>query len=361
MLKSLLIGMVIAIGGSLATLILLPKPIASTSWEPSETLGYKGVLSPNSALLPLNTISLGVDRGPEDVAINQEGVLFSASSSGHILRYSLSDNRMQRWVYTGGHPLGMRFDSEQNLIVADATLGLLSVSPKGNISILTNRFKDEPLGFTDAVAIADDGTIYFTDASTRYSVRDYGSPSDTSHFDILESIPNGRVLRYSPVTGQTSLVADNIQFANGIVLTADQSSLLVNETGRYRVLRISLLDDTFGQKSVLIDGLPGFPDNLSRGNDGLYWLGLVAPRSQIVDALASWPSVRDSIALLPKWLQPKPIAYSHIIAFNANGEIVKSLQDPLGSIPMTTGAVVNGDKLYITSLTANVIGIRALD
>lgn len=361
MFKTLLFWSFVVISGTALLLLMTPRPIDAISWSSSESLGYKGVFDENTDLLPLKTLSLGSDYGPEDIAINSRGELFSASASGYVLRYSAAENQMQRWVYTGGYPLGMRFDTSDNLIVADAVLGLLSISPEGIITVLTNSFSGSPLGFTDALTISDDGTIYFTDASTRFSVRDYQTPSLASHYDILESRPNGRVLRYLPQTRETQLVADDIQFANGIVITTDQSALLVNETGRYRVLKISLSEETFGQKTTLIEGLPGFPDNLSKGSDGLFWLGLVAPRSPLVDALSEWPSVRNAIALLPVWLQPKPMAYSHIVSFTSSGEIKKSYQDPLGSIPMTTGAVIEGNTLYVTSLTANVIGIRQLN
>ena len=37
---------------------------------------------------------------------------------------------------------------------------------------------------------------------------------------------------------------------------------------------------------VLLDDLPGFPDNVTRGAEGRYWVGLTKPRSDTIDAMA---------------------------------------------------------------------------
>ena len=47
-------------------------------------------------------------------------------------------------------------------------------------------------------------------------------------------------------------------------------------------LKIGISADNYQQQSVLLDNLPSFPDNLSRGisniDNSLYWLGLVRPK-----------------------------------------------------------------------------------
>ena len=95
-------------------------------------------------------------------------------------------------------------------------------------------------GDADGVAVATDGKIYFTDASRRFAPRDWGGTFEASVLDILENSATGRVLVYDPAAAASGgaavqVVAGGLSFANGIVLTRDGQSLLVNETGRYRV------------------------------------------------------------------------------------------------------------------------------
>jgi hypothetical protein len=66
----------------------------------------------------------------------------------------------------------------------------------------------------------------------------------------------------------------------------------VNETGRYRLWKIDGRASDLGVRSgspqakVLLDNLPGYPDNLMRGRNGRIWVGLFKPRNPAADSLA---------------------------------------------------------------------------
>ena len=66
---------------------------------------------------------------------------------------------------------------------------------------------------------------------------------------------------------------------------------------------------------VLLDNLPGYPDNLMRGLDGRIWLGFTKPRSAVVDRMAPYPWLRRLTLRLPRAMWPVPPAYGHVIAF----------------------------------------------
>jgi sugar lactone lactonase YvrE len=171
---------------------------------------------------------------------------------------------------------------------------------------------------------------------------------------------------FNPSTGAVQVVARGLSFPNGIVMTHDGVDLLVAETGRYRVWRIAAharnLDLQQGANSnqpharILLDNLPGFPDNLMRGLEGRIWLGLVKPRTAALDALASYPSLRKVAARLPRCLQPVPQPYGHVIAFNEDGQVIADLQDPSGTYPECTSVTETGERLYVQSLHAHWLG-----
>jgi hypothetical protein len=110
------------------------------------------------------------------------------------------------------------------------------------------------------------------------------------------------------------------------------------------------------QAAVLLDNLPGYPDNLMRGRDGRIWVGLFRPRNPAADSLAQRPFLRAVLLRLPRFLLPTGKPYGHVFAIDEAGRVVDDLQDPSGAYPETTGATETVDRLYIHSLHAPTIG-----
>jgi len=62
----------------------------------------------------------------EDVAIDSMGRIYGGQLNGDIVEFDKAGNR-KVIANTKGRPLGLHFDKQKNLIVADATSGLLSI------------------------------------------------------------------------------------------------------------------------------------------------------------------------------------------------------------------------------------------
>ena len=186
----------------------------------------------------------------------------------------------EAWHLTGGRPLGIDFDAQGNLIVADGIKGLLRIDSAGqNAEVLSTSAEGVPFAFTDDVDVAADGKIYFSDASSKFSVKKWGAIYG-SFLAILEHSGDGRLLEYDPATGVTRVLLKGLTFANGVAIAHDQSFLLLTETGNYRIHRYYLRGPKKGQSEIFMDNLPGFPDNISTGGDGRFWVSLFAPRSK---------------------------------------------------------------------------------
>jgi len=138
-------------------------------------------------------------------------------------------------------------------------------------------------------------------------------------------------------------------FANGITMTPDEDYVLVNEWARYRITRLRATGPLKGATDVFIDDLPGFPDNIHRDAEGLYWVGLVIRRLSLVDSLHPHPFLMKILPRIPASLQPFAPRFGWLIALDANGHIVHNLQDSTGGTDMVTGALREGDTLYVTS------------
>jgi sugar lactone lactonase YvrE len=343
-------------------LTLWPVPINPVSWNAPMPQGYVGPHAVNTKLAKLQIISLGAEVGPEHIAISKDGKLYTTVASGNILRMNPDGSAQEVFVNTGGRVLGFDFDKSYNLIAADSNKGLLSISPDKKISLLTDKVGSDPIRYADAVVVAKSGKMYLSDASTRFAPKDWGGTFEASILDILEQSSTGRILEYDPANKTTRIVAKGFSFANGVALSQNEQIIFVNETGKYRVWKISVaakdLDISIpnSQAEVLLSNLPGYPDNLMRGLNGKIWLGFAKPRNITIDKLATKPFLRQLTLRLPRFMWPVPKAYGHVIAFTEDGKIVADLQDPTGSYPETTAVTETADRLYIQSLHAKGLG-----
>lgn len=333
-------------------LLVWPVPIEPVAWQAPSNPGYTGALEQNTRLSGLQALSIGNHHGPEDIALDRTGRIYAATHGGHIVRLRADGSNPEIWANTGGRPLGIDFDARGRLVVADAYRGLLMVATDGKVTELANVADGVPIKYADDVDVAANGLIYFSDASTKYGARECGGTYAASLLDLMEHGGHGRLLVYDPADGRARTLLAGLNFANGVAVAHDQASVLVTETGSYRVLRYWLTGPRQGQSEPFVEALPGFPDNLSTGMAGRYWVALIAPRNDLLDNLADKPFVRKMIQRLPAFLRPKAVPYGHIIALDQQGQVLLDLQDPSGVYPKTTGAAETRDYLYVGSLVA---------
>jgi sugar lactone lactonase YvrE len=326
-------------------LLVWPVPIDPIVWQPAEPPALDGHYAPNTYLADVERLDLPSGPGPEDVAVDALGRIYGGLQDGRIIRMASDGTSVVTFADTEGRPLGLAFDTAGNLVVADAFKGLLKIAPNGAITVLATEAGGVPFRFTDDVDLGPDGTIYFSDASSKYDQHHYKE-------DLVESRPNGRLLAYDPITGATRVLLDDLYFANGIAVSPDGAFVLVNETSRYAVRRYWLTGSLRGTSERFIDNLPCFPDGISSNGAGVYWLALVSPRNRLIDKLAPHPFVRSMILRLPDFLQPAPERYAFVLGLDADGRVVHNLQNPSGQpFAIITSVEQVGDMLYLGSLT----------
>ena len=327
----------------LGYLFFWPTVVDPQSWQVIENPGFSGVYSMNSLLTDAKAFDIkGV--GPEDVAPNKDWV-YMGLRDGRIIRYRPSDGLQEDFAHTQGRPLGLAWDESGSLIVADAYKGLLRIRDREQIEVLATESDGVPFGFTDDVDVGSDGRIYFTDASSKYSQPDY-------ILDALEHRPNGRLLVYDPKSGEVTTLLSDLYFPNGVAVEEDAEFLLFNETWKYRVSKFWLAGPKKGQSEVVLDNLPGFPDGISRGSGGTYWLAIPSPRNPIIDSLASLPALRKVVSRLPESLWPGAKPYGGVFGIGADGQVKYNFQDPEGNtVQMITSVEEYGGKLFLGSLT----------
>jgi sugar lactone lactonase YvrE len=337
-------------------LLVWPVPVSPVAWQAPVAPGYVGPFARNDRLKNLEMLPLGDNHGPETIALDGQGRIYTATHEGRIVRLQADGTNPENWVTTGGRPLGVRFDAAGNLLVADAFRGLLRITPDRTVTVLASEADGTPILYANSVDVAADGKIYFSDASTKFGARQWGGTYPASLLDILEHGGHGRLLVYDPAARRATSLVTGLNFANGVAVAHDQSFVLVNETGAYRVLRHWIAGPQRGRTAPLVENLPGFPDNLSTGLDGRFWVGLISPRNHLVDQLSGWPFVRTMVQRLPTFVRPQAVAYGNVVAIDGTGRVLTSLQDPDGAYRLTTGATEARDYIYVGSLVMPALG-----
>ncbi len=333
---------------------LTEAPIDPAAYLPRPAPPLLGLLAPNHALTQAGLLAKGQIHGPEDMAIDGTGEIYTGTGDGKIIRIR-RDESVETFAETGGRPLGLQFDRHGNLIVADAVKGLLSISRESIITTLTTSAEGVPFKLTDAMDIAGDGRIYFSDASSKWRQSEY-------LYDLLEAKPYGRLLCYDPATQSTTAVMRDLYFANGVALSQDEDFVLVNETYRYRIARHWLKGEKAGTSEVFIDNLPGFPDGISSNRRGTFWLALFTVRNPIMDHLHPYPFAKKILSRLPKLFWPKPKPYGLVLALDEQGRVQRSLHDPTGKhLFEITSAREHEGFLYCGTLDYDRIGKYKLE
>ena len=363
-----------------AFLLLWPTPVSPVAWHAPVDAGYSGAFAANDRMKTLQHLSLDGDEGPEHVVVRDEDGqtwVYVALGSGRIVRMHPDGSAREVVVSTGGRPLGFDFDASGALIIADAMWGahggLLRVTGRGDaarIELLADRV-DQPvpgdaIRYADAVVVAHDGRIYFTDASRRFAPKEWGGTFPASVLDSIEHSSTGRLLEFDPQSRRVRVLLSDLCFANGLALATDEQHVFVAETCEYRIWKVATnaqgqsaraaLQSPGAAARVVLADLPGFPDNLMRGRDGRIWAGLVKPRGKFIDQQADRPWMRTLALRLPKSMWPVPPSYGHVFAFDEDGRVVADLQDPSGAYPGTTAVTETPDRLYIQSLQAHTLG-----
>lgn len=342
------VGVGILVAAVVLYLSLWPVPIDPVAWEPAPDPGFTGPFAQNHALAAAEQIDVGL--GPEDITKGPDGLFYTGLDDGRIVRFDPDGGgRVEEFASTDGRPLGMHFDAEGNLIVADAFRGLISVAPDGAISVLTDSVDGEPMIFVDDLDISTDGKIWFSDASQRFDQRNF-------MLDFIEGSATGRLLSYDATTGETTVHLENLGFANGVALGPDDAYVLVNETQYSRITRLWLTGPRAGERETFIDSLPGAPDNLSYNDAGIFWVALPVPRLTELEGLAGSPFRRRLLMRIPGAANIPLPAYGWVIGLDTEGNVVHNLQDPSAGYSTVTSVNEIDGFLYLGSIAMMTVG-----
>lgn len=299
-----------------------------------------------------------------------------------------------------GRPLGFHHDGDGNLLVCMAGgAGLVRLDARtGRVVILAALAHEEggeaggeegsggggtpspppprpppsPILYANDLDIDPvDGTVYFTDSAAIQPVRGRAGFTDTLAaymLSLFQGGKTGRLLAWDPASGEATVVASGLAYANGVALLPPDvpgtpaTHAAVVETNAMRVVRVCVRGPGRGRVTPFLGGLPGFPDGLSRaapsgpGDRPALWLALVAPPSP----LARWLGPR-LVRFVAAWVpRPRLGAWGAVARVDAgSGAVLDALFDLGGARVASTSAVTDagGGRLYLGNLNGAYVSV----
>lgn len=322
---------------------LAPVPIAPVAYHPPAAPGLVGPYAPNQSLAGADKLFLpeGAD-GPEDFAVLDDRI-YTADVHGGL--YRLKGDGFEKVAQLDGRPLGLDEGPDGAIYIANSFKGLQRWSPERGVELLVESIDGQPVIYPNQVAVASDGTVYFSNSSDRFDPELLGGTSPTSVMTIVEQSNTGYVARRTP-DGKVSKVIEGFVYTNGLALSENEDFLLIAETGRARIHRFWLKGPREGQSEVFLDNLPGYPDNLESGSNGSFWVAYASPRAAF-EKLLPYPFLRKVFWRLGPAVRPAPVVYGMVAQYDREGRLMQQMQDPEGATGITTDARVIGGALYI--------------
>ena len=208
----------------------------------------------------------------------------------------------------------MEWLPDGRLLVCDAYRGLLAVDVvagvtagddpaalKAAVSVLTDTADGVPLKLCNNAAVGRDGTIWFTDSSGRFDLANYRA-------DIFEHSGTGRLLRRDPDGTTHTLRRPGCSSPTASRWPPTSRACSSRRPAATGSTGCWLTGDRAGEVEVVLDNLPGFPDNLSLGDDGLVWMAMASPRDRgrRRPGAARRRSSARRCGRCPNALQPRP-------------------------------------------------------
>ncbi|XP_052202918.1 protein STRICTOSIDINE SYNTHASE-LIKE 10-like [Diospyros lotus] len=168
-----------------------------------------------------------------------------------------------------GKPLSLSFNYRTGqLYIADSYLGLRVVGPCGGLAtLLASSAENVAFQFLSCVEVDQlTGTVYFTDVSQFYDLRNHTEPGFFKDF-------SGRLLSYDPETRRASVLMKGIGAATGVAISANGNFLLVSENLTKRIHRFWLRGSR-ASTSEIFSTLPRNPYKIRRTASGDFWVAM---------------------------------------------------------------------------------------
>ena len=220
----------------------------------------------------------------------------------------------------------------------------------GAVEEVADGIDGTPMRFCNNAAIAGDGTVWFSDSSTKFGIEQWKD-------DFVQNTRTGRLARLG-TDGAIEVVIDGLAFANGVALPPTSPTSRSPRPAPAPWCGGGSPAPKAGTRDFLVTDLPGYPDNIARGSDGLIWVSIASPKDAFVERLQRAPGpVRRAVTKIPERLQPKPKRTIRAQAYDDAGTLVHDIDLPDSTYHMVTGVREHDGRLWLGSLHEPAVAV----
>lgn len=285
-------------------------------------------------------VGVGVKR-PEDVVVSKQGAVWMSDQNSACAQ-AMPDGGLLRCGKTGGAPNGINMDLEGRIIIAnfggpdDGHGPLQRLDPRtGQIENLVSEINGRKLYGSNYPQVDSRGRIWCSHSTW--------GPVDAA----FNGQNDGLIYRYE-LDGKVTVLAENIQMANGIAFDHDEKNLFVCQTTGCDVLRYPINGDG------------------SLGKPARYGPKLGLSGAEVQDRRPLTPELRSQLGATDGCgfdqegnLWVTLVMANKVIAITPGGEVVTMLSDPAGKLMrMPTNVSWGGPgmrDLYIGSVVSDYV------
>ena len=210
-----------------------PPPVAT------ETIATEipGVIAAGTRIEVIKSGFTGTE-GP--IGLPDGSLIFTETQANRITRID-ANNQTSTFLENTNGANGLGFDAKGRLIAVQTTPGKTSIGviyPKGQETTLADNFDGKPFGRPNDLVVGSNGGVYFTEPGPNAIP---GQPPPTP--------PLSPAVYYIPAGGKAIRIAEGIGRPNGIMLSADEKTLYVNDTSGEYILAFDVkADGTVGNR-----------------------------------------------------------------------------------------------------------------
>jgi len=324
----------------------------------------------------IEKIGLGVLNGPESLVWDQAGNLYTSVADGSIRKIDKVTGEISVYAYSVpnlsaedrakcgvsvlneplcGRPLGLEFDSAENLWIADAYKGILKVprSNPSNVQVIVNNYNGVPFKMANSLYLTnDEKTLYFTDTSQVYTRMSFVSI-------VVANKPDGRLFKLNLTTGALTVEIDDLRFANGIAVGKNEEFLAVNECSARKIRKYYLKGRKAGQNEVMVEDIGGYNDNIRPDGNGNFYVGLFSYASEELSAILDYPKLQQlALTYIPPLNTLGLIDTAGLVKkIDSKGRVLEEIRSANGTLfARCAEADVHDGYLYLGSVLNNYIG-----
>jgi gluconolactonase len=202
-------------------------------------------------------------------------VLFSDIPNNRIMRLDEDDDHLSVYRQPSMNSNGNTIDREGRLITCEHSGRRVSRTElDGTITIIADSYNGKKLNSPNDVAVAADGSIWFTDPA-------YGIGGYYEGIKAAQEQEKHNVYRVDPKTGNIKVVVDDFVEPNGITFSPDEKKLYVIDTGftdapknpsHIRVFDVDVEDGKLSNGKVFAEmPKPSITDGMRADRDGRIW------------------------------------------------------------------------------------------